>query len=437
MKQKGIGWLYLYLFAGVSDMVMIVEGHPEYRYYTKPLIMLSLAIYFLTTTAVIKNSLLRKSVGAGLIFGLAGDVLLLFPSLFLYGLGAFLITLICYTIAFKLTQNHQINLRNINFLKTFFYNLPLYIFADAMKYYGNDKPDLRFDMKFVELNDVAQNKGFKIFDEAELVVGIAAPGAASYTRKQVDALTEWVKRPQIGAKGLVYVKCNDDGTFKSSVDKFYSQEDLKAWADKMNAQPGDLILVLSGDQNATRKQLSELRLKMGSDLGLRDKNTFKPLWVLDFPLLEWDEDTKRFHAMHHPFTSPKQEDIPLLENDPGAVRANAYDLVINGVEIGGGSIRIHDRDTQKTMFKHLGFSDEEAQAQFGFLMEAFEYGAPPHGGIAFGFDRLCAIFGGSDSIRDYIAFPKNNSGRDVMIDSPSAIADEQLKELSIQLALKK
>lgn len=310
-------------------------------------------------------------------------------------------------------------------------------FADAMKYYGNDKPDLRFDMKFVELNDVAQNKGFKIFDEAELVVGIAAPGAASYTRKQVDALTEWVKRPQIGAKGLVYVKCNDDGTFKSSVDKFYSQEDLKAWADKMNAQPGDLILVLSGDQNATRKQLSELRLKMGSDLGLRDKNTFKPLWVLDFPLLEWDEDTKRFHAMHHPFTSPKQEDIPLLENDPGAVRANAYDLVINGVEIGGGSIRIHDRDTQKTMFKHLGFSDEEAQAQFGFLMEAFEYGAPPHGGIAFGFDRLCAIFGGSDSIRDYIAFPKNNSGRDVMIDSPSAIADEQLKELSIQLALKK
>ncbi|QDH78681.1 aspartate--tRNA ligase [Echinicola soli] len=310
-------------------------------------------------------------------------------------------------------------------------------FADAMKYYGNDKPDLRFDMKFVELNDVAQNKGFKIFDEAELVVGIAAPGAASYTRKQVDALTEWVKRPQIGAKGLVYVKCNEDGSFKSSVDKFYNQEDLKDWADKMNAQPGDLILVLSGDKNATRKQLSELRLKMGSDLGLRDKNVFKPLWVLDFPLLEWDEETERFHAMHHPFTSPKAEDFPLLEKDPGAVRANAYDLVINGVEIGGGSIRIHDRDTQKTMFKHLGFTDEEAQAQFGFLMEAFEYGAPPHGGIAFGFDRLCAIFGGSDSIRDYIAFPKNNSGRDVMIDSPSAISDEQLKELSIQLALKK
>ncbi|WP_215225884.1 aspartate--tRNA ligase [Echinicola shivajiensis] len=310
-------------------------------------------------------------------------------------------------------------------------------FADAMKYYGNDKPDLRFDMKFVELNDLAQNKGFNVFDAAELVVGICAPGAASYTRKQVDALTEWVKRPQIGAKGLVYVKCNEDGSFKSSVDKFYSQEDLKAWAEKMGAHPGDLMLILSGDKNATRKQLSELRLKLGADLGLRDKNVFKPLWVLDFPLLEWDEETARYHAMHHPFTSPKKEDIALLESDPGAVRANAYDLVINGVEIGGGSIRIHDRNTQKTMFKHLGFTDEEAQAQFGFLMEAFEYGAPPHGGIAFGFDRLCAIFGGSDSIRDYIAFPKNNSGRDVMIDSPSVIADDQLKELSIQLDLKK
>ncbi|UCS94290.1 aspartate--tRNA ligase [Echinicola marina] len=310
-------------------------------------------------------------------------------------------------------------------------------FADAMKYYGNDKPDLRFDMKFVELNELAQNKGFNVFDAAELVVGICASGAASYTRKQVDALTEWVKRPQIGAKGLVYVKCNEDGSFKSSVDKFYGQEDLKAWADKMGAHPGDLMLILSGDKNATRKQLSELRLKMGSDLGLRDRNVFKPLWVLDFPLLEWDEETERYHAMHHPFTSPKKEDIALLESDPGAVRANAYDLVINGVEIGGGSIRIHDRETQKTMFKHLGFTDEEAQAQFGFLMEAFEYGAPPHGGIAFGFDRLCAIFGGSDSIRDYIAFPKNNSGRDVMIDSPSAIADDQLKELSIQLDLKK
>lgn len=309
-------------------------------------------------------------------------------------------------------------------------------FADAMKFYGNDKPDLRFDMKFVELNELAQNKGFNVFDAAELVVGICAPGAASYTRKQVDAITDWVKRPQIGAKGLVYVKCNDDGSFKSSVDKFYGHEDLEAWADKMGAKPGDLLLVLSGEANATRKQLSELRLKMGTDLGLRDKDVYKPLWVLDFPLLEWDEESKRYHAMHHPFTSPKAEDIPLLETDPGAVRANAYDLVINGVEIGGGSIRIHDRETQKTMFKHLGFTDEEAQAQFGFLMEAFEYGAPPHGGIAFGFDRLCAIFGGSDSIRDYIAFPKNNSGRDVMIDSPSPIAQEQLDELSIQLAIK-
>ncbi|MCH7403677.1 aspartate--tRNA ligase [Belliella kenyensis] len=310
-------------------------------------------------------------------------------------------------------------------------------FADAMKYYGNDKPDLRFDMKFFELNDLAKGKEFPIFDQAELVVGICATGAAEYTRKQLDALTDWVKRPQIGAKGLVYVKCNEDGTFKSSVDKFYNQEDLKAWAELANAQPGDLILVLSGDAKSTRKQMSELRLKMGEELGLRDRNVFKPLWVVDFPLLEWDEDTNRFHAMHHPFTSPKKEDIPLLETDPGAVRANAYDLVINGVEIGGGSIRIHDRATQQLMFKHLGFSDEEAQKQFGFLMEAFEYGAPPHGGIAFGFDRFCAIFGGSDSIRDYIAFPKNNSGRDVMIDSPSSIAEEQLKELSIQLDVKK
>ncbi|SIS94056.1 aspartate--tRNA ligase [Belliella pelovolcani] len=310
-------------------------------------------------------------------------------------------------------------------------------FADAMKYYGNDKPDLRFDMKFVELNELAQGKGFTIFDQAELIVGICATGAGEYTRKQIDALTDWVKRPQIGAKGLVYVKCNEDGTFKSSVDKFYTQEDLKAWAEKANAKAGDLILVLSGDAKTTRKQMSELRLKMGEELGLRDRNVFKPLWVVDFPLLEWDEETQRYHAMHHPFTSPKKEDIPLLETDPGAVRANAYDLVINGVEIGGGSIRIHDRPTQQLMFKHLGFSDEEAQKQFGFLMEAFEYGAPPHGGIAFGFDRFCAIFGGSDSIRDYIAFPKNNSGRDVMIDSPSTIAEEQLKELSIALALKK
>ncbi|SEF52418.1 aspartate--tRNA ligase [Algoriphagus boritolerans] len=310
-------------------------------------------------------------------------------------------------------------------------------FAEAMKGYGNDKPDLRFDMKFVELNDLAKGKGFAIFDNAELVVGICAKGAAEYTRKQIDELTEWVKRPQIGAKGMVYLRYNSDGSLKSSVDKFYSTEELKAWADAFNAVPGDLILVLSGETKTVRKQLSELRLKMGEDLGLRDRTVFKPLWVVDFPLLEWDEDSQRFHAMHHPFTSPKREDIPLLETDPGAVRANAYDLVINGVEIGGGSIRIHDRPTQQLMFKHLGFSDEEAQKQFGFLMEAFEYGAPPHGGIAFGFDRLCAIFGGSDSIRDYIAFPKNNSGRDVMIDSPSTIADEQLEELSIRVSLKK
>ena len=310
-------------------------------------------------------------------------------------------------------------------------------YADAMKFYGNDKPDLRFDMKFVELNDLAKGKGFGIFDSAELVVGICAKGAAEYTRKQLDALTEWVKRPQIGAKGLVYVKYNADGSLKSTVDKFYSAEDLTQWAQAFNAEPGDLMLVLSGEEGKVRKQLSELRLKMGEELGLRDRNVFKPLWVVDFPLLEWDEETERFHAMHHPFTSPKREDIPLLGTNPGAVRANAYDLVINGVEIGGGSIRIHDRPTQQLMFKHLGFSEEEAQKQFGFLMEAFEYGAPPHGGIAFGFDRLCAIFGGSDSIRDYIAFPKNNSGRDVMIDSPSSIAEDQLEELSIRVQLKK
>ncbi|MEX2513500.1 MAG: aspartate--tRNA ligase [Cyclobacteriaceae bacterium] len=306
-------------------------------------------------------------------------------------------------------------------------------YDEAMRLYGNDKPDIRFGMQFVELNEVAQNKGFNVFDAAEQVVGICAKGAASYTRKQLDELTDWVKRPQIGAKGLVYVKCNADGSFKSSVDKFYSQDDLKSWAEKAGAAPGDLLLVLSGAIKTARKQLSELRLKLGEDLGLRDKTVYKPLWVLDFPLLEWDEETNRFHAMHHPFTSPKSEDVPLLETDPGKVRANAYDLVINGVEIGGGSIRIHDKTNQKLMFKHLGFSEKDAQSQFGFLMEAFEYGAPPHGGIAFGFDRLCAIFGGSDSIRDYIAFPKNNAGKDVMIDSPSAISEEQLKELSIGL----
>jgi aspartyl-tRNA synthetase len=310
-------------------------------------------------------------------------------------------------------------------------------YADAMRLYGNDKPDIRFGMPFVELDDLAKGKGFGIFDNAELVLGITAKGAATYSRKQLDAVTDWVKRPQIGAKGLVYVKCNIDGSFKSTVDKFYTQEELKAWADKAGAAAGDLILLLSGEQKATRKQMSELRLKMGDDLGLRDATIYKPLWVLDFPLLEWDDETSRFHAMHHPFTSPKKEDMELLDEDPGKVRANAYDLVINGVEIGGGSIRIHDKDTQQLMFKHLGFTEEEAQSQFGFLMEAFEYGAPPHGGIAFGFDRLCAIFGGSDSIRDYIAFPKNNAGRDVMINSPSEISSDQLEELSLNVSKKK
>ncbi|WP_422355591.1 aspartate--tRNA ligase [Roseivirga pacifica] len=306
-------------------------------------------------------------------------------------------------------------------------------YAEAMSKYGSDKPDVRFGMEFVELNDVAQNKGFNVFDQAELVVGICVKGCAEYTRKQLDALTDFVKRPQVGAKGLVYVKCNADGTFKSSVDKFYSQEDLKAWAEKAGAEAGDLMLVLSGATNTTRKQMNELRLHMSKELGLRKKDEFKPLWVVNFPLLEWDEETERFHAMHHPFTSPLKEDIAKLDTAPGEVRANAYDLVINGVEIGGGSIRIHDKATQALMFKHLGFTPEEAKAQFGFLMDAFEYGAPPHGGIAFGFDRLCAMFGGSDSIRDYIAFPKNTSGRDVMIDSPSVVNNAQLDELGIRL----
>ena len=311
--------------------------------------------------------------------------------------------------------------------------LPRITFADAMKYYGNDKPDTRFEMKFVELNDVAQNKGFGVFDSAELVVGICVKGCASYSRKQLDGLTDWVKRPQIGAKGLVYVKCNEDGSYKSSVDKFFSQEDLAQWASKMGAEKGDLLLVLSGDVSKVRGQLSELRLEMGERLELRNRDVFSCLWVIDFPLLEWDEDTERYHAMHHPFTSAKQEDLALLDTAPGEVRANAYDMVINGVEVGGGSIRIHDQATQRLMFKHLGFTEEEAQDQFGFLMDAFEYGAPPHGGIAFGFDRLCSLFGGVDSIRDFIAFPKNNAGRDVMIDSPSKVDNEQLKELHIQL----
>jgi aspartyl-tRNA synthetase len=292
-------------------------------------------------------------------------------------------------------------------------------------------------MEFVELNDVAQGKGFNVFDSAELVVGICAPGCAEYSRKQLDALTDFVKKPQIGAKGLVYVKCNPDGSFKSSVDKFYSQDDLKSWAEKAGASAGDLLLVLSGEAESTRKQLNELRLEMGNRLNLRDPNIFKPLWVVDFPLLEWDDEPERFYAMHHPFTSPKDEDIAMLKTEPGSVRANAYDLVINGVEIGGGSIRIHNKDLQKQMFKVLGFTEEDAQEQFGFLMNAFEYGAPPHGGIALGFDRLVALFGGQDSIRDFIAFPKNNAGRDMMIDSPSGIAKEQLDELGLKLNITK
>ena len=311
--------------------------------------------------------------------------------------------------------------------------LPHMTYADAMKKYGSDKPDIRFGMEFVEMNDVAKDKGFKVFDDSELVVGISAEGCGNYSRKQLDKLTDFVRKPQIGARGLVYVKCNEDGSFKSSVDKFFDQEALKIWAEKLDAKSGDLMLVLSGEADKTRKQLSELRLEMGERLGLRDPKNYKPLWVVDFPLLEWDEDSKRFHAMHHPFTSPKTEDIDMLESNPGSVRANAYDLVINGVEIGGGSIRIHDRTLQKQMFSHLGFTEQEAQDQFGFLMNAFEYGAPPHGGIALGFDRLVALFAGQDSIRDFIAFPKNNSGRDVMIDSPSPIAGEQLDELGLKV----
>ncbi|MCX6219129.1 aspartate--tRNA ligase [Spirosoma sp.] len=316
-------------------------------------------------------------------------------------------------------------------------SVPRMTYADAMKFYGSDKPDTRFGMEFVELKgtfdtvDMTSGKGFGVFDSAELVVGINAPGCAHYTRKQLDELTDWIKRPQIGAKGLIYVRYNEDGTLKSSVDKFYSETELKAWAAHFGAKPGDLMLIVSGDCAKARKQLSELRLEMGSRLGLRDPNVFSTLWVLDFPLLEFGEEENRWFAMHHPFTSPKPEDIPLLDTDLGAVRANAYDLVINGTEVGGGSIRIFNRDLQARMFSILGFSDEEAKAQFGFLMDAFEFGAPPHGGIAFGFDRLCSLFGGADSIRDFIAFPKNNSGRDVMIDSPSVISQAQLNELKI------
>ena len=310
---------------------------------------------------------------------------------------------------------------------------PRMTYAEAMEKYGSDKPDIRFGMEFVDLTDLAHGKNFVVFDSAEAVIGISAPGCSEYTRKQLDELTEWVKRPQIGAKGLVYIKYNTDGTFKSSVDKFYSEEDLKAMATRANAQPGDLILLLCGETNKTRKQLNELRLHLGTTLGLRNPEVFKPLWVLDFPLLEWDEENERYHAMHHPFTSPKPEDFHLISTEPGKVRANAYDLAMNGVELGGGSIRIHDRDLQSQMFDLLGFTKEEAQAQFGFLMNAFEYGAPPHGGLAFGLDRLVATMGGSESIRDYIAFPKNNSGRDTMIDAPSPLDEKQLKELGIRL----
>jgi aspartyl-tRNA synthetase len=306
-------------------------------------------------------------------------------------------------------------------------------YADAMKFYGCDKPDIRFEMKFVELNDIVKNKGFKVFDDANLVVGINAKGASEYTRKQLDELTDFVKRPQVGATGLVYARYGTDGTIKSSVDKFYSAEELSKWATALGAEPGDLMLILAGPTDKTRKAMNELRLEMGARLELRDKNTYKCLWVVDFPLLEYNEEANRYFAMHHPFTSPLPEDIELLNTDPGAVRANAYDMVINGVEVGGGSIRIHDRTLQSHMFSLLGFTTEEAQEQFGFLMNAFEFGAPPHGGIAFGFDRLCSLFGGSESIRDFIAFPKNNSGRDVMIDAPSAIHADQLKELGIKL----
>ncbi|UTD15572.1 aspartate--tRNA ligase [Tenacibaculum mesophilum] len=310
---------------------------------------------------------------------------------------------------------------------------PRITFDEAMRKYGNDKPDIRFGMEFGELNEVAQHKDFKVFNSAELVVGIAVPGGASYTRKEIDKLIDWVKRPQVGALGMVYVKCNEDGSFKSSVDKFYDQEDLAKWAEATGAKAGDLICILSGNTNKVRAQLSALRMELAERLGLRKPNEFAPLWVIDFPLLELDEETGHYHAMHHPFTSPKPGQLALLDTDPGAVKANAYDLVLNGNEIGGGSIRIHDKETQAIMFKHLGFTEEEAKAQFGFLMDAFEYGAPPHGGLAFGLDRLVAILGGQETIRDFIAFPKNNSGRDVMIDAPATIDDEQLQELSIKL----
>ena len=314
---------------------------------------------------------------------------------------------------------------------------PRMTYDDAMQRYGNDKPDIRFGMEFGELNEVTKHKDFAIFNTAELVVGIAIPGGNSYSRKEIDKLIDWVRRPQVGALGMVYSRCNDDGTFKSSVDKFYDQEDLAKWAEVTGAKTGDLICVLSGETNKVRAQLSALRMELAERLGLRKTNEFAPLWVLDFPLLELDEETGDYHAMHHPFTAPKPGQIDLLDTDPGAVKANAYDLVLNGNEIGGGSIRIHDKQMQATMLRHLGFSEEDAKAQFGFLMDAFEYGAPPHGGLAFGLDRLVAILGGQETIRDFIAFPKNNSGRDVMINAPAFIDNEQLKELSIKLDIQK
>ena len=319
-----------------------------------------------------------------------------------------------------------------------FGDFPRMTWYDAMRFYGSDKPDIRFGMKFVELNDVVMGHGFGLFDNAELVVGINAEGCAEYSRKQLDALTEFVKRPQVGAGGLVYVKYNADGSFKSSVDKFYTQDELKVVAEKFGAKPGDLMLILCGPAMKTRVQLCALRLEMGNQLGLRNPDVFAPLWVIDFPLLEWDEETQRYYAMHHPFTAPKPEDEALLDDESkwGEIRANAYDIVMNGVEVGGGSIRIHDRTLQNKMFHTLGFSDEKAYEQFGFLMDAFTFGAPPHAGLAFGFDRLCSLFGGADSIRDFIAFPKNNSGRDVMSGSPSPISQDQLDELQIAVNLK-
>jgi aspartyl-tRNA synthetase len=313
---------------------------------------------------------------------------------------------------------------------------PRMTYDDAMQKYGNDKPDIRFGMEFAELNELTQHKNFGVFNDAELVVGIAIPGGNNYTRKEIDKLIDWVKRPQVGALGMIYCRCNDDGSFKSSVDKFYTQEDLQKWADASGAKQGDLICVLSGEKNKVRAQLSALRMEIAERLSLRKPNEFAPLWVVDFPLLEWDEDSKRYHAMHHPFTSPKPGQLELLATNPGAVKANAYDLVLNGNEIGGGSIRIHDKETQALMFKYLGFTPEEAESQFGFLLDAFQYGAPPHGGIAFGLDRLVSILGGQETIRDFIAFPKNNSGRDVMIDAPALIDNQQLEELSLQLNIK-